>query len=157
LSASAGLTPALEADGSIVFRDSKDQGAFILPPPVMSDSAPDHPAVSRAIHYELGEEEQGGHWRLPVRPDDEWLSAPERIWPVRIDPTISIGPCLDCVIGGKTGQTGWIDCASWGRNNLLAGYTPQLESKEDSWWRALLDLETSAIPPTATVNSATFH
>jgi RHS repeat-associated protein len=127
-----------------------------LPPPVMSDSTPGQPAVSNAIHYELGKEQEG-HWRLTVQPDDDWLSSPDRVAPVKIDPTMTIGPSMDCVIGGKTGQTGWIDCASWGRNNLLVGYTPQLESKEDSWWRALMDLETSAIPPTANVTSATFH
>jgi RHS repeat-associated protein len=155
LSASAGLTPSLEAGGAIAFRDAEGQVVFVMPPPVMADSAPD-PAVSYAIHYELGEEHEG-HWTLTVQPEADWLTAPERIWPVKIDPTISVGPSLDCVIGGKTGQTGWIDCASWGRNNLLIGYTPQLKSAEDSWWRTLLYLETSAIPATASVDAASFH
>ncbi|HEY8082097.1 MAG TPA: RHS repeat-associated core domain-containing protein [Solirubrobacterales bacterium] len=155
LSASAGLTPSLEAGGAIAFRDTDGRVAFVMPPPVMADSAP-NPAVSRAIHYELGEEHEG-RWRLTVQPEVDWLAAPERVWPVKIDPTISVGPSLDCVIGGKTGQTGWIDCASWGRNNLLIGYTPQLKSAEDSWWRTLLYLETSAIPSTASVDVATFH
>jgi hypothetical protein len=156
LSASSALTPSLEPDGAIEFRDPEDRVIVTLPPPVMSDSAPDQPAVSNAIHYELGKEQEG-HWRLTVRPDGDWLSSPERVAPVRIDPTMTVGPSLDCVIGGKTGQTGWIDCASWGRNNLLVGYTPQLKSSEDSWWRSLLYLETSAIPSTATVNAASFH
>jgi len=155
LSASDGLTPRLEAGGAIAFGDAEGHVAFVLPAPTMSDSAPD-PALSRSIRYELGAEREG-HWRLTVRPDDEWLADPSRVWPVKIDPTISVGPSLDCVIGGKTGQTGWIDCASWGRNNLLVGYTPQLESAEDSWWRAPLYLETSAIPSTASVDVASFH
>jgi RHS repeat-associated protein len=156
LSASGDLTPSLEADGAIEFRDPEGRVIVTLPPPVMSDSAPGQPAVSNAIHYELGKEQEG-HWRLTVRPDDDWLSRSDRVWPVKIDPTMTVGPSMDCVIGGKTGQTGWIDCASWGRNNLLVGYTPQLNSAEDSWWRALMDLETSAIPSTANVTSATFH
>jgi hypothetical protein len=156
LSASNGLTPSLEPDGAIVFIDSEGRAVITLPPPLMSDSAPGQPAVSNAIHYELGKEQEG-HWRLTVRPDQDWLSSPDRVAPVKIDPTMTVGPSMDCVIGGKTSQTGWIDCASWGRNNLLVGYTPQLKSAEDSWWRTLLYLETSAIPSTATVNAASFH
>ncbi len=153
LAASSGLEPSLIEGGSIAFRDSKGKAVVILPAPVMSDAAG---AQSRAVHYELGPEEEG-QWKLSVVADPAWLAQPERKFPVVIDPTITIGSPYGCVIGGHKGETGWIDCASWGRETFLAGYTPKLNSAEDNWWRTLMNLETTAIPPTATVSSASFH
>jgi RHS repeat-associated protein len=155
LSASSGLTPSLEEGGAVVFRDGSGNVVATLPPPAMSDSAP-APATSRAVHYELGPEQEG-HWRLTVRADREWLEQPQRSWPVVLDPTIVTGPPYGCVIGGRKSQTGWIDCASWGRETFLAGYTPQLNSAEDEWWRTLLNFNTAAVPATAQVSSAIFH
>ncbi len=154
LSASEGLTPSLEEGGAIVFRDESGNVVATLPAPSMSDSAAS-PEESRAVRYELGPE-QDGHWRLTVRADPQWLQAPQRSFPVRIDPTLVTGPPYGCVIGGRKGQTGWIDCASWGRETFLAGYTPQLNSAEDEWWRTLMNFDTAAIPATAQVSSATF-
>lgn len=153
LSASADLRPSLEDGGAIAFRDEAGKTIVILPPPTMSDSAG---AASRAVRYELGPE-QDGHWKLSVIADRDWLEQPERRFPVRIDPTMAMGPTLDCVIGGHKGETGWIDCAAWGRENLLIGYTPKPNSAEDNWWRTLMGFETGAIPPNAEVSSASFH
>jgi hypothetical protein len=155
LSASDDLTPFLADDGSIRFLDSEGTAVVVLPAPVMSDSAP-QPVVSRAVHYELGPEEDG-HWKLSVVADREWLDDPARAWPVRIDPTMTIGPALDCVIGGKKGETGWIDCAAWGRKDLLIGYTPKLNSAEDGWWRTLMEFDMTGVPVNSEVTSATFN
>ena len=121
----------------------------------MSDSAP-QPAVSRAIHYELGPEIDG-HWMLTVEADRDWLEQPERVWPARLDPTMTVGPELDCIIGGVKAQTGWIDCASWGRKEDLLRYSPQLDASKDEWQRGLMEIETWLIPAGATVTSATFN
>jgi RHS repeat-associated protein len=155
LSTSDGLVPSLADDGSIRFLDSEGTALVVMPAPSMSDSAP-QPAVSRDVRYELGPEEDG-HWRLSVVADREWLGQPERAFPVAIDPTMTVGPSLDCIIGGKKGETGWIDCAAWGRKDLLIDYTPKLEASKDAWQRGLLDLETEAIHPAAIVSSATFN
>lgn len=152
LSASHGLTPSLEEGGAVVFRDQAHHVVAMLPAPTMSDGA----AESRAVHYELGEEREA-HWRLTVRADREWLEQPQRSFPVTIDPTITTGPPYGCVIGGHKGETGWIDCSSWGRETFLTGYTPALSSAEDNWWRTLMNFETGAIPSTALVSSAAFH
>jgi RHS repeat-associated protein len=156
LDASAGLVPTLEDDGSIQFRDEGGRVVVSLPAPVMSDSAADAPAESRAVHYELGPEVEG-HWKLTVEADRSWLTQPDRVWPVRIDPTMTVGSGLDCIIGGTKGQTGWIDCASWGRKVDLVDYTPNIDSSKDGGQRGLLYLETSALPDNASVSSATFN
>ena len=154
LSASAGLVPSLE-NGAVVFRDRAGQVVVTLPPPTMSDSAP-QPTESRAVHYELGPEREG-HWRFTVVADPKWLSSPDRVLPVTIDPTMVTGPPYGCVIGGHKSETGWIDCASWGRETFLVGYTPYLESAEDDWWRTLMNFETEAIPADARISSTAFH
>jgi len=153
LTASDDLKPSLGEDGSIQFRDPEGKTVVLLPPPVMSDAAG---AESRAVHYELGAEEDG-HWKLSVVADPEWLSQPDRNFPVTIDPTIVQGLGLNCVIGGHKGETGWIDCASWGRKDLLIGYSPKINSAEDNWWRTLMQLETTAVPVNSEISSATFN
>lgn len=153
LSASDGLTPSLAEDGSVRFEDSESTAVVILPAPVMTDSAG---AESRAVHYELGPEEEG-HWKLSVVADREWLEDPARKFPARIDPTMTVKTALNCVIGGHKGETGWIDCASWGRKDLLIGYSPQLEASKDNWWRSLIEFETDAVPANSEISSATFN
>ena len=153
LSASSGLRPSLAEDGSIQFRDSEGKMIVVLPPPVMSDSAG---AESRAVHYDLGPEEED-RWKLSVVANPEWLQRADRKFPVSIDPTMTVGTAHACVIGGMVGETGWIDCSSWGRKDLLIGYVPQLESKYDGWYRTLLELETTSIPVGSEITSATFN
>ncbi|MCE5190430.1 MAG: DNRLRE domain-containing protein [Actinomycetia bacterium] len=84
-----GFTPSLEASGSIAFTSiATGEVRFAMVPPFMEDSsknaAGDH-AYSDAVHYEL--RSLGVNWRLDVVADDAWLSDPERVYPVRIDPT----------------------------------------------------------------------
>ncbi len=153
LSASDGLTPSLADDGSVRFEDSDGTVVIVLPAPVMSDSSG---AESRSVHYELGPEDDG-YWKLSVVADRKWLEDPARAFPVRIDPTMTVKTALNCTIGGHKGETGWIDCASWGRKDLLTGYTPKVSEKEDSWWRSLIEFETDAVPASSEVSSATFN
>jgi RHS repeat-associated protein len=154
LSASSGLVPSLAEDGSVHFRDVSGETIVTLPAPVLTDSAPE-PVVSHAAHFELGPEEDG-HWKLSVVADQLWLEDPDRVYPVRIDPTFNVGRPLDCVIGGQKGKTGWIDCAEWGREDLLLSYTPKLNSAEDSWSRALMEFQIVSIPVNSEITSATF-
>lgn len=153
LSASDSLVPSLADDGSVRFEDSEGTAVVVLPAPVMTDSAG---AESRAVHYGLGPEEDG-RWKLSVVADREWLEDPARAFPVRIDPTMSVATALNCTIGGKKGETGWIDCAAWGRKDLLIGYTPKINSAEDGWWRSLIEFETDAVPANSEISSATFN
>jgi RHS repeat-associated protein len=155
LDASAGVVPTLLPDGSIEFGDEGGEVLATLPAPYMTDSASPEPAVSRLVHYDL--EEAGDHWTLRVEADREWLAAPERVWPVRIDPTITTGPVRDCVIGGRKGQTGWMDCASWGQQHIQLRYIARLESSEDFWERGLTEITPPALPGDAVVESVTYN
>lgn len=156
LTASTGLTAVLLDSGSVVFKDDQGDVVASMPAPTVTDAESLAPN-SDQVGYQLAPRE-GGAWVLTITVEPEWLSAAERSWPVRIDPTMTAEkPVLDCVIGGKTGQEGWIDCASWGRQDLLAGYTPQVNQAEDSWYRSLMYLSTAGLPPGANVLEATLQ
>jgi RHS repeat-associated protein len=155
LDASAGVVPALLPDGSIEFRDGQGHVLATLPAPSMSDSASPEPAVSRQVHYDL--EEAGDHWTLRIVADREWLEAPDRAWPVRIDPTITTGPVRDCIIGGRKEQEGWMDCASWGQQHVQLRQIARLNSSEDFWERGLIEVTPPALPVGAVVGAVAYN
>ncbi len=153
LTVSAGLSPDLIADGSVVFKDRHDEVVASMPTPTVADADMSAPSTEQ-VSYQLAPRE-GGEWILTVAVDPDWLAAPGRAWPIHIDPTVTKeGSALDCAFGGKTGQEGWIDCASWGRNNVLASYTPQVNQAEDTWARSLLYLKTAELVQGADLVSA---
>jgi RHS repeat-associated protein len=155
LEASSGLTPSLAADGSVTFRNDDDQPVVALPAPVISDSAPGAPVYSNAVHYNLSPEDGEGHWRLSVEAERVWLEQPDRVWPVRIDPTLTVpSPSLDCIYGAAYGESGWANCGSSGRPQLFAGYWPTI-SGAGTTGRSALRFDLSAIPENAYVKSAT--
>jgi RHS repeat-associated protein len=145
--------PVLTKGGSVLFRDSGGQEVASIPPPSVTDADSLAPNQEQ-VHYEIAPRGDNA-WLLIVSVDPDWLEGAGRSWPVRIDPTMTAEePNLDCVIGGKSGQEGWIDCADWGRPNLLAGYNAELNSAEDNWYRSLMYLPTGEIPHGADVTSA---
>lgn len=151
LDASAGLTPVKSEDGSIEFRDADDSPVAILPAPVMIDSNPDAPASSQAVTYDLDPRESGG-WLLSVEVDRDWLAAPERVWPVKIDPSVTVpAPALGCAIfNGPYGE--FNVCGNPMNTGVRAIYQT---SGADEYARHLLSFDLSAIPASASIDAAT--
>ncbi|MEV4354210.1 DNRLRE domain-containing protein [Nonomuraea sp. NPDC049625] len=93
VSMSGGLQAKANPDGSIGFVPPSGKGAvFTIPKPYMIDTADDAASpygkrFSAAVTQTLGEQST-----LTVTPDAGWLAAPERSWPVTIDPTVVIAP-----------------------------------------------------------------
>lgn len=87
---SEGLTPSINEAGGIDFVSAESTTpVFEILPPIMEDSSEDEngePAVTRDVRYELQPGLSG--WRLDVVADKDWLASSERVYPVRIDPTI---------------------------------------------------------------------
>ncbi|MEH0549994.1 LamG-like jellyroll fold domain-containing protein [Streptomyces sp. B21-101] len=85
-----GLTASLDAQNNVVFTDAEGTVRAWAPAGWMQDSAlaPDsnEGAVSSAVTYSL--ESEGGREVLVVKLDKAWLSAPERVFPVRVDPSV---------------------------------------------------------------------
>ncbi|HEU5143410.1 MAG TPA: hypothetical protein VFU04_09665, partial [Solirubrobacterales bacterium] len=150
--ASPGVAPVLADDGSIEFREG-DRAVAVLPAPVMYDSATAAPQVSEAVRYDLAPDGSGG-WQLTVTADSEWLEAPQRVWPVVIDPSLTVpAPSLDCSYGGRPGENGWRACGT-STERLWASYAPHLTSSLDEWKRSALRFSLSAIPAGSYIDSA---
>ncbi|MED3085626.1 DNRLRE domain-containing protein [Bacillus toyonensis] len=87
------LTPSLQKDGSIHFQDEKKENIFTLPKPYMNDSNVDQQSgeavTSDAVQYNI-EKTDEKTYTLTVTADPKWLQAPERKYPVYVDPSIEI-------------------------------------------------------------------
>ncbi|WP_255258214.1 DNRLRE domain-containing protein [Bacillus toyonensis] len=87
------LTPSLQEDGSINFQDEKKESVFTLPKPYMNDSNVDQQSgeavTSDAVHYDI-EKTAEKTYTLTVTADPKWLQAPDRKYPVYVDPSIEL-------------------------------------------------------------------
>jgi RHS repeat-associated protein len=165
LDASSGMSPELTEEGDVEFHDAEGNPIAMLPAPVMSDSAPDHPAVSHAIHYAI-EPATEGTWRLKLEADRQWLDQADRVYPVRLDPTtikMETGTAhpedFDCSFGGKKGSKVKATCGNSGYKELSAAYWPKANAAEDEWSRAFLHfaLHEAKLPKNAYFTKATLN
>ena len=79
-----GLTPMLEADGSVLLRGADGEPVYEIPAPYLADA--DGATSLEDAAYKL--ERVSGGYLLTVEADPEWMNAPERAYPVTLDPTI---------------------------------------------------------------------
>ncbi len=86
-----GLTAHLDDQGAVVFADQDGQQRARMPAGWMEDSHLAENAnqgeISSGVRYRL--DTQNGRQVLVVSLDKEWLSAPERIFPVKVDPSVN--------------------------------------------------------------------
>ncbi|MFE4264631.1 LamG-like jellyroll fold domain-containing protein [Streptomyces sp. NPDC056883] len=86
-----GLTPRIAADGDVEFTDAEGKVTATIPHAFMEDSKIDprsgDAAQSRAVTYELTTVD--GKQALRMTADRAWLDAPERVYPVTVDPTVT--------------------------------------------------------------------
>ena len=97
------LTPTLESNGSITFKEA-DKVIFTLPRPTMMDSNINEEkgegVYSNKVHYEL-EETATNTYALTLEADDEWLSSDKRVYPVYIDPSVTATALGDTYVSSK--------------------------------------------------------
>ena len=79
-----GLTPTLEADGSVLLRGADGEPVYEIPAPYLADA--DGATSLEDAAYKLERISDG--YLLTVEADPEWMNAPERAYPVTLDPTI---------------------------------------------------------------------
>jgi RHS repeat-associated protein len=148
LDLSQGLTPHLLQDGSIEIGDGSDKPFATIPAPTIADASGE--ASSAAVRYEL-EEAADGSWHLTVVADEGWLRAPDRSWPVRIDPSIEVSTNQDCAIRSLPTPKGSTACGAPGggwpapvpSTELSAAYN----QKEAQPSRTFLRFNVNSFPP----------
>ncbi|PRX49389.1 RHS repeat-associated protein [Prauserella shujinwangii] len=149
-----GVTARELADGSIGFFPAGPRGdgppVFVMPKPFMHDRAwddksPHGKAFSEKVTQSV--EQHGSEFTITVRADREWLHAPERMYPVVIDPTIKVEPTP------TTGQDLQIWSDTPDRND---GSSYRLSVGTDPWGvaRSLVKFDTSMVPPGTALDSA---
>ncbi|MFE9796033.1 LamG-like jellyroll fold domain-containing protein [Streptomyces goshikiensis] len=86
-----GLTAKLDGLGGVVFNDAAGHQQGWMPAGWMEDSkkAPnsDEGVISSGVTYDLVRD--GSRQVLVVKLDQKWLSAPERVFPVKVDPSVN--------------------------------------------------------------------
>ncbi|MFF5919869.1 DNRLRE domain-containing protein [Streptomyces flavochromogenes] len=145
-----GLTPKAGKDGSVLLYGEGADPVLVIPAAFMTDAEKDARspygfAYSDKVTQKLSRAGKG--WKLTVTPDAAWLAAPERRYPVTVDPTISIAPtpttAQDVMISSDGPTTNYND--NW---RLSVGNTTTGAS------RALLRFPLTGVPAGTKLDSA---
>jgi RHS repeat-associated protein len=97
----SGATPQWDqTSGSVEFVTTAGAVVATIPPGYMTDSSFDpvqgQPARSNQVTYTLVA--QGSSWALRVDLDRAWLADKARVWPVRVDPSLTSGATGDTFV-----------------------------------------------------------
>ncbi len=136
-------TPRQEANGAISWLDSLGRVAFVTRPPHAEDANGAREVVGTVL-----EQVDEDSWRLTLVLAQGWLEDPVRVWPVRIDPTITLQPDPT---GGKDSfiNLNYSD-TNYGFSSVLAAG----RSSFGDYYRSLIQWTLDSIPAGATVFSA---
>jgi RHS repeat-associated protein len=89
-----GLTMSQSDRGSLNFTDTNGVVQYSIPDPIMWDSSgvagQSEPALVD-VPFRFAQTADGD-WALTVTPDRSWLTDPARVYPVSVDPTLTVGP-----------------------------------------------------------------
>ena len=142
-----GLSARETDDGGIAFvRGGATVMAFA--PPTAFDSS-ENPRITDRVSLSL-HRPAPGELSVTLRVDDEWLAAPERQFPVTVDPTTTINAQNDCFISSSAPTT--TKCAEELEVGTDTGDAPTTDE------RALLRFDVAtAIPREAIVASANLN
>lgn len=149
-----GLTPKLEADGSIglyTAGDGKVPGTlkFSIPKPFMLDN---NGAKSEAVTFQLKNTDQKDQYELNVVADYNWLSDPARSYPVKIDPIVTV--CDEsATIAADTFILDGYGTQDYNSNYMYSGY----DSARQEPTRSLVKFTLPSIPSGAIVTDARFR
>jgi large repetitive protein len=96
------VTPRLSRDGGVDFVNGKGVVVSRFLPARAWDAARGTPSVG-AVKLAVSKGDSGG-WQLVITPDPVWLNAPERVFPVTIDPSyvqVQVAPSFDTSVASN--------------------------------------------------------
>lgn len=129
------------ANQGILILDQLDVVRFIIPSPIVTDASGAENNGANANDAAFVIEQNGTSWYVSTLVPTEWLSAPERIFPVTFDPTITIAGNT----GGWQSQNNFVDNPGFVFIGVCCG---NLEH------RAWLKWSVSALPANSCVSMA---
>jgi RHS repeat-associated protein len=87
-----GLTASVDDNDSVVFTDPAGAVVFGIPAPVMYDSSGiDGKRTDAEAMVPLTVAPDGDEWTLTLTPARRWLTDPDRVYPIHVDPTTAGG------------------------------------------------------------------
>jgi RHS repeat-associated protein len=148
----SGLTAKGLPDGSVGFFKNNDDKLpkYVIPAPNMYDSSAENKLGQSGYSEKITQTitQQGGKTLLTLKPDQTWLKAKERVFPIVIDPTIVVVP--DPAAAQDTSISEASATTNYGTNpTMLVG-----DDASHNTWRSLLKFDTSMIPAGTTIRSA---
>ena len=164
MSLDAGLTPVVLPSGGVQVRDASGQVVGLVPTPLMWDSKSDLASGDPGVYgpIRLGVEgDAASGWTLVVTTDVAWLTAPQRVFPIHVDPSYqwTSGSGFDAYVRSAAPTTNY--SASY---NTQYGYYENRVGYYDSATgqnAGLLFFDTTALNwssiYSATVNTYFFH
>lgn len=142
LNLSPGLEARENAAGGISLVDSTGAVKLSFEPAFMYDSSGLPEGYSDDVSLELTRD--SGIQTMMMKLDEAWLADDARVWPVTVDPTLTVNPTKQCRL--QSNQT----IAACARQSFGVGATTTYETRE------LFQFDVSAVPSTAYVLSARF-
>jgi YD repeat-containing protein len=142
------------------FVNGASEPEFVLLPPVVGDSSfetsrlDDPAAIPHALSVAPGmaslevSEQKDGSFLATVAIDEKWLSDPERVFPVALDPTVYSQPDV---------ADGWYDTVNGGNPSIESTISVGPYGVGSPNRMGVLTFDLASIPPAATVSSATLH
>jgi len=129
----------------VQFKNAAGKIVMEIPRGNMIDSATPRAEMTGAVSYTLAA--AGSGWTLTMTPDLAWLIETSRVYPVTIDPTVTIGATRDC----------WIIKSNVDGNGcgVAATHIRTGRKNADDIYRGLLAFDVGSIPATAKVTAAT--
>lgn len=139
------LTATKQSDGSWAFRTPTGDGPlFVLEAPHAVDSArAGEVSPVDATNARLDVAREGDRFVLTTTIDDVWLRAPERRFPVLLDPTLTIQPTVD----DANFNAGCATCTPAIQDKVYAG-------SGTATWRGAMQFDLSPVPAGAAVTDA---
>ncbi|MBQ3598908.1 MAG: RHS repeat protein [Clostridia bacterium] len=127
-----GLVPVLNEDGSISLNDENSgETQLVIPKGIMSDA---NYAVSDGVTYSIAHK-NGKKYTLTVTADAEWIDSDDRVFPVKIDPSVeafnSMQETLDAYISQNSPNQNTVN-----NSTLVTGYYYGSTAKE---WHTLIE------------------
>lgn len=133
-----GYTPTVNADGVITFTGDKGTTPIYIPQSIASDGAA-NPSTTK-VHATLLALGVAGTWLLDTRVDPAWLHSPSRVFPIVVDPSISVTRPP----GWNYRSDGTTSSITYG-NGATAGNPT---SGSSNYWRAIPAFSTSGFAGT---------
>jgi len=136
-----GVEVRLEGEAGAVLRDAIGTFLARVPQPVVGDGRDHFPRAGIAA---LEMEERGGLTVLTMVVPAAWLHAPERVYPLRLDPTLTLRPATPS-------RTGYVDEYGRGQNWIVSGSIVAAGGGQEA--RGFAEFDTGSIPDTSQVLS----